>query len=164
VGELSETVSDLERLVEKDATERERMHAATVVQTVVSEVEERHPDAQMQITIEAEATVSADEGFVLALDHALTNAIEHNENAVPEVGTIVDATDREAIIEISDNGPGIPEIEIDALDTEVTALEHGSGLGLSIIKWCTRSLGGSVDVTATGEGGSTLTIRLPRLD
>jgi signal transduction histidine kinase len=163
VGELSEIVADLERLVERDATERERANVAAVIRRGASRIQRDHPDTDVRIAVETDVGVSADEGFVLALDHALTKAVEHNDTAEPELTVTVNATDREAVIRIADNGPGIPEMEIEALATEPTSLEHGSGLGLSIIRWCTQSLGGTVDIRTSAGEGSTLTIRLPRL-
>lgn len=163
IGKLSESVADLERLVEKDATERSQTNVAKVVQRVVSELQEKHPDATIEVTVEEETAVSADEGLPLALEHTIINAVEHNDADNPKVTITQDATDREAIIRVTDNGPGIPEMEIEALETGQTDLEHGSSLGLSLTKWCTQSLGGHVNIETSPTEGTTLTIYLPRL-
>jgi PAS domain S-box-containing protein len=163
VGQLSEAVDDLERLVEQDATERRQVNVAEIVRQVADEVREEYPDATIETTGTTETFVSVDEGFRLALEHAITNAVEHNDEATPEVTVTHHTTDREAVIEIADNGPGIPRIEIRALETGPTPLEHGSGLGLSIIQWCTRSLGGEIEIDRADDRGSTVRIRLPRL-
>jgi len=163
VEDLSESVGDLERIIEQDATERRRMNVAEVVQTIVTELQEEHPGATIEVAVEEETVVSADEGFRLALEHAISNAIEHNDADDPKITITHDATDREAIISVSDNGPGIPEMEVTALETGPTDLEHGSGLGLSMIKWCTHSLGGDINIETTPDEGSTLTVQIPRL-
>lgn len=66
-----------------------------------------------------------------------------------------------AIIEVHDDGPDIPEMELDVLTADrETALEHGSGLGLWFIEWGVGSLGGSIDFEITSEG-TTAHLRLP---
>jgi len=40
-----------------------------------------------------------------------------------------------------------------------TALEHGSGIGLWIVTWCVRTLGGDLEFETTE--GTTATVRLP---
>ena len=63
--------------------------------------------------------------------------------------------------EVIDDGPGIPEHEREILDTtEETALEHGSGLGLWIVKWGVDSLGGRVTFDV-GDAGTTVRLELP---
>lgn len=163
VGELSESVGNLERLVEKDATERTRESIADVVRTVVSDVRPEYPESVIEVDTAETTFVSVDRGFYLALEHAITNAVEHNDSNTPTVTIRTEATEQEVLLRITDNGPGIPDIEIDALHGETTQVEHGEGLGLSIIKWCTQSLGGEVKVETIPEEGSTLTIRLPRV-
>ena len=63
--------------------------------------------------------------------------------------------------EVIDDGPGIPEHEREVLDaTEETALEHGSGLGLWIVKWGVDSLGGRVAFDVS-DAGTTVRVELP---
>jgi signal transduction histidine kinase len=61
---------------------------------------------------------------------------------------------------ISDDGPGIPDHEISVLqNAEETELEHGSGLGLWLIKWGTDTFGGSI--TFDMEDGTEVRIQFP---
>jgi signal transduction histidine kinase len=135
VGRLSEHVSDLERLVEKDASVRERTNIAEVVQMVATELHEEYPEATIEVTVEEDAYVSVDEGFRVALEHAIANAVEHNDTDDSRVTITLGATDRETIITVEDNGPGIPEMEIDALGPTSTPVKHGSGLGPPLIQF-----------------------------
>lgn len=164
IGKLSDSVADLERLVEKDATERRRMNVAEIVRTVVAEIENEYPGATIEVDISDEETyVSADEGFRLTLEHGIANAIEHNDTDTPRVTIRQETSGRDAVIRVADNGPGIPEMEISALENEATPVQHGSGMGLSIIQWCTRSLGGDINIDTDEDTGSTLSIQLPLL-
>ena len=72
-----------------------------------------------------------------------------------------DAGDGRITIEVEDDGPGVPAHELDVLDaTEETALEHGSGLGLWIVKWGVASLGGTVEFDVS-DAGTTARVTLP---
>jgi len=83
-------------------------------------------------------------------------------DADPTVTVRLAARDADGVVfEVIDGGPGIPEHEREVLDaTEETALEHGSGLGLWIVKWGVVSLGGSVAFDVT-DAGTTVRLRLP---
>ena len=65
---------------------------------------------------------------------------------------------------ISDNGPPIPEIEIDILDDEEAASNtyHGSGLGLWVTKWCVESLGGRLEFEQEDPRGNSVTLSEPK--
>lgn len=67
-------------------------------------------------------------------------------------------------ISVSDNGPGIPEpIRARIFEPFFTtkADGFGTGLGLAIARDIVNSHGGSIDITSTGDHGTTFTIVLP---
>jgi signal transduction histidine kinase len=71
----------------------------------------------------------------IAIENLVENAVEHNDATRPRVSVEVTNGDRPTLV-VSDNGPGIPEQEIAALEGErETSLEHGSGIGLWLVKW-----------------------------
>lgn len=88
------------------------------------------------------------------------------ENAIrysPEGGTILISTrvqDNELIVEVADNGPGIPSQELDRVwerfyrvDKARSRSEGGSGLGLAIAQEIVKAHGGQVTLeSAEGEG------------
>lgn len=87
----------------------------------------------------------------------LDNAVRYGEDVTITVGYDPETT----TLTLADDGPGIPEDEILALEIEQeTALNHGSGLGLWLIKWGVNRFGGSV-VFETGSSGTTIDIQLP---
>lgn len=66
-----------------------------------------------------------------------------------------------AIIQVVDNGHGIPEELYDKIFIPFfTTRKEGSGIGLSISQQIVRVLGGSIGVSTTPGGGATFTIRL----
>ncbi|MEZ3117221.1 ATP-binding protein [Halobaculum sp. MBLA0147] len=71
---------------------------------------------------------------------------------------------RTVVIEIEDDGPGIPETDRETLFEHVGKNGTDHGLGLSIVATLATRYGGEVELTETGPTGTTITIRLPVAD
>jgi signal transduction histidine kinase len=106
----------------------------------------------------------------LALDEAsltaiLDNLIKNGIEAMPSGGTIkLDWTSdsREAVIEVSDDGPGLPDAVADALESGAAVASTkpgGNGLGLRSVKTLLRRAGGEVVVSNTF--GTTWLLSIP---
>ena len=103
-----------------------------------------------------------------ALTRALTNLID---NAWKYGGTRVSlkaGVQSDFLrIEISDDGPGIPDHEIERLKQPFTRLEHartnasGTGLGLAIVERVARVHGGRLELLANPGGGLIARLSLP---
>jgi two-component system OmpR family sensor kinase len=98
----------------------------------------------------------------------LENAVRHT----PKDSTVKLRAAREgteAVLEVSDDGPGIPAgKERQIFDRFVrgegpadTAAGGGSGLGLAIVRAVAESHGGSVEAGSASSGGARFTVRLP---
>lgn len=71
---------------------------------------------------------------------------------------------RMVVLEVSDNGPGVPEEHREAVfDPFFTTKEpgKGTGLGLSICARLIEGMGGRIEVTESEWGGASFVIRLP---
>jgi signal transduction histidine kinase len=69
---------------------------------------------------------------------------------------------RQAIIRVSDNGPGIPEsIQEKIFQPFFTTKEEGTGLGLSIASRIIKEHNGQIDVDSRRGDGAIFVIRLP---
>lgn len=67
-----------------------------------------------------------------------------------------------ALLEVHDDGPGVPEERRAGLfDALLSSKTGGGGLGLFSVKACATALGGSVDVGASPLGGACFRVRLP---
>ncbi|SMO62685.1 ATP-binding protein [Halorubrum cibi] len=166
VGGFSESVAYLERLIEEDATERRRIDVADLVTEAIENVRRKYPEAAVETELADGLWISADEGLKLAVEHTLDNAVRHNgsDAAHVTVRTSVDSSGSYVHVHVLDDGPGIPEMELNALEGGVSSVDHGQGLGLWLIKRCTESLGGSVSIEEREGGGTRVTLALPRLD
>ncbi|MFO1496870.1 MAG: ATP-binding protein [Verrucomicrobiota bacterium] len=66
------------------------------------------------------------------------------------------------VIEVQDNGPGIPPEKLAAVfEPYFTTKEEGSGLGLWIAQQIAVAHGGALEVTNAPEGGALFRMRLP---
>lgn len=66
-----------------------------------------------------------------------------------------------AVIDVSDNGPGIEAKIQPHLFSAFFSGHRGSGLGLSIAKDLAIAMGGDIKLSRTGKGGSEFRLRLP---
>ncbi|WP_336328025.1 PAS domain S-box protein [Halovenus sp. HT40] len=128
---------------------------------LAEEYRQKYPDATIRLDAPAiEAEVNP-ESVHLAIEELLENALKH---AGPEpVVDIAVSRPRESRVEITieDDGPGIPEIEQQALEEgEETALKHSSGFGLWTVNWLLGRTGGAVKIDET-ETGTLVRVDLP---
>ncbi|AXG10204.1 hypothetical protein DU484_10290 [Haloplanus rubicundus] len=103
-----------------------------------------------------------------AIDELLTNAVEHNDAPRPHLAITVrspecDGGERDAVtIEVRDNGPGIPEHELDVLERgHETELRHSSGLGLWFVHWTVDASNGRLTFDQNSPRGSVVEVHLP---
>ena len=105
------------------------------------------------------ATVTTNrQALVGALESALDNAVTYAESAV----TVEIEPDPDGYsISVSDDGPGIPDWELESLETGTESpLQHSTGLGLWQLKWAVRTLNGDLSFETTD--GTTVEILVPR--
>lgn len=108
-----------------------------------------------------------EEAFEEILDNLIDNAIKYTNDG----GCIVvryRAEDNEGVIEVQDNGIGIPVAHLTRIferfyrvDRHRSRDQGGTGLGLAIVKHLVQSLGGAIHVESQVNSGSTFQIRLP---
>jgi len=159
---LADTIRDLDRVLsESDRTGpialTERM------QQLVGALEDRFPAARIELTTpDADPCCVEAPGLVTAIQEAMENAVEHNDTGEPVVELRVERRSNDWIdIGIRDNGPGIPEQELDVLRDGETSLNHASRLGLWFIYWVVSRAGGTLSVTEVKPRGSELTLSVP---
>jgi signal transduction histidine kinase len=140
----------------EDAVRTMRAQTESANQTLSEEI----PPGLPQIYVEADRIRQI-------LVNLLTNAHEYSpEGASIEVtGRVVGA---EVEIAVTDNGPGIPESQLDHIferftrgDAGLTQRVGGTGLGLAISKSLVELHGGTIAAESTPGVGSTFSFRLP---
>ncbi|WP_226023321.1 PAS domain S-box protein [Halomicrobium salinisoli] len=155
---MSERAREVERAVRSG--DRNPVDVAAVVEDVTTEfAASSAADVRTDV---AGTALAGDERLRTALRELLENAVRHNETPAVEVGVRVD--DRTVEVSVADDGAGIPDRELAVVvgDAEITQLTHSRGLGLWLVKWTTGSMGGTVEFAR--DGGTTVTLTLPRAD
>lgn len=132
-----------------------QQHGIEIVTTATS------PDVSVEIP-----EASLRRSFIALLD----NAVKHSPPGVVELNARADR--RTVAVTVIDHGPGIQGIDpqrifdrfarsSDAVDGGGNA-RTGFGIGLALVQDTVTRHGGTIVVTATSSGGTTLTLELPR--
>lgn len=90
------------------------------------------------------------------------NSLKHSDTDAPCVHiTVREEPDGGTEVIVADNGPGIPNLEQEALaDGRETQLKHGRGIGLWFVNWAVTQLGGELEFDRNDTTGSIVTVRL----
>ena len=131
-----------EQVLEADPIANEATPVSVIVTDAVESVESEFESVETDISVPDQPAVRINPEVVHSVvEEVIQNAVRHADDAAV---TITYDTDPPALT-IADDGPGIPDHEIAVLENaQETDLEHGSGLGLWLIKWGTESFGGTV--------------------
>lgn len=158
---LSEDAAAIERTI-ANPDGAGRIDAVPIVEATV----ERHRD-ELAIETDLPETLSviADHRLGPAISSLLENVREHcppsGKEGRPTARVTLERAGEIGELRVEDDGPGIPTFERELVDgtREITQLEHGSGLGLWLVKWTVESYGGRVVFGASP--GTTVVLRLP---
>jgi signal transduction histidine kinase len=109
-------------------------------------------------------------GRLLALKRAFWNVVGNAVKYGSHVTVMVDETPAGFAITVEDDGPGIPDGDMERVFQPFVRLEEsrgretgGSGLGLTIARAVVLAHGGEIALANRPEGGLRVTITLPRL-
>ena len=169
---MSGLVSDLLLLARADAGRRAATKDLDLASIAAGALEEVQPIAgERRIESHLDGPLPL-EGNPDELHRLIRNLLENAVRHTPDQ-TTVELTARcdgdEALLEVLDDGPGIPaDMEDQVFDRFVrgegpsdTAGGGGSGLGLAIVRAVAESHGGSVSASRSTYGGARFSVRLP---
>lgn len=134
------------------------------VAAVAADVRAEFPCAQFSIDDDL-PEVRVPSVVTAIVENLCSNAVRHNDGDAPSVWLDATVDGNWVDLTVADDGPGIDEAEYRALNrgTE-TPLEHGSGIGLWIVKWATDRVGGDVSFERREPRGTVVTVSLPTVD
>lgn len=101
--------------------------------------------------------------FEIALFNLLSNAQDAlREAAAPRIEVTALRRERQVVVRVEDNGPGIPaEVAGRAFEAFVTTKPDGMGMGLAVSRSLMRAQGGDLTIARGRLGGACFEIRLP---
>jgi two-component system OmpR family sensor kinase len=171
-AKLSGDLDEMEAMVAstlafvQDATrpvERTKLEISSLVETVMDEAAETGRDAAVESTERAVV-----DGDPIALKRLVTNLVDNALKFGSRARGRVFAEAGMAIVEVDDNGPGVPEGDIERafepfhrLETSRSRETGGAGLGLAVVRAIARGHGGEVTLHNRPEGGLRARVALP---
>lgn len=128
----------------------------------------RKKEIAVRFEARARPTVEADEAKIeTVVVNLLSNALKFTEKGA--VTLVVDEGELDAIITVSDTGPGIAAADLPQVfdrffqaDESLTRRHGGAGIGLALAKEITELHCGSIAVESELGRGTTFTVRLPK--
>jgi two-component system OmpR family sensor kinase len=171
-AKLAQDIDQMEAMVAAtlgfvhDAThtaERTKLELASLVESVFDEAAETGANASIE---PGERIVV--EGDPLALRRLVTNLLDNAVKYGARATGRVFAEGGQAIIEVDDQGPGIPDAEMERVfdpfyrgEPSRSRETGGAGLGLAVVRSIARAHGGDVTLANRAGGGLTARVSLP---
>jgi signal transduction histidine kinase len=165
LDEMEAMISDTLAFVQ-DATrpvERTKLEVASLVETVMDEAAETGADAAVEHTERAVV-----DGDPIALKRLVTNLVDNALKFGSRARGRVFAEAGMAVVEVDDDGPGVPDADIERAFEPFQRLEGsrsretgGAGLGLAVVRAIARGHGGEVTLHNRSEGGLRARVTLP---
>ena len=126
-------------------------------------------EVNINLDVRSDASIMADPSDMeIVLNNLVSNAVKYNKFG-GKADIIIDSSDNEVIITVSDTGIGINKTDSENLFAEFVRIKNektrnisGSGLGLSIVKKVIELYHGTINVESIPDVGTTFTIRLPK--
>lgn len=143
----------------------EEFGAASIAEEAVRTQIPRWPHASITLRVEGDATLSGSRELLLrALTNLVVNAVKHGGAKVHvEVWCRKDGS--QVLLEVDDDGPGIPPGEIPRVlgrfERGTNAKGSGTGLGLPIAEGLAKAHGGGLEILTSPAGGCRALLRLP---
>ncbi len=142
---------------------RERLELVSLVESVADEMAETGLDAVAETS-----TPVVIEGDPIALRRLVTNLLDNAVKFGLRARARVYAEDNCAVIEVDDDGPGIPAHEREQVfepfhrgEPSRSRQTGGAGLGLAVVRSVARAHGGDATLENRDEGGLRARARLP---
>jgi signal transduction histidine kinase len=171
-AKLARDIDEMEAMISatlafvQDATrprERKKLEISSLVETVMDEAAETGKDAAVE---RADRVVI--DGDPVALKRLVTNLVDNALKFGSQARGRVYAQDGMAIVEVDDNGPGVPEDQVEKAFEPFHRLESsrsrdtgGIGLGLAVVRAIARGHGGDVTLQNRRGGGLKARVTLP---
>jgi two-component system, NtrC family, sensor kinase len=139
-----------------------------LVEEVVNLCQQRARYATVRIATNLQPDLPSVHVSLTEIQQVLMNLINNSLDAIDGRGGLVQVNtmvrDNHLVIEVSDDGPGIPETNLQRIfDPFFTTkpVGKGTGLGLSICYGIITKMGGKISVSSAVEMGTTFRIQLP---
>ncbi|ERH13400.1 MAG: histidine kinase-, DNA gyrase B-, and HSP90-like ATPase [halophilic archaeon J07HB67] len=141
------------QLPDKNTTVEELTDLVPAVRRTVNHVSEEHPEASIGLELPESAPVDTDPSIDIAVRALVENAVEHGG----ETQVSCRRDDDTVRLEVTDDGPGVPEDVLAALrDPNDDSISGGDGLWMA--NWAVERSDGTLSFDTSS--GTTATVEL----
>jgi len=140
----------------------ESIDAVPIVEDVVDACSRQFDDPEIVVDLPASLVVRADSRLKAVFESLIDNAVRYNSQPAHvriEASEVDESTIELAVV---DNGPGIPKAETEVITNAepISQLQHGSGLGLWLVKWVVEMYDGDLAIETPDSGGTIVRVQL----
>lgn len=156
ISALAEQLLDLQRL-EANARPFTSVDLVALCRNVAADLAPLAIDEGYDLSFEQNTQQSIIQGDAVSLERAVTNLVQNAIEHAGNQGVIVVRVEPDGVIEVSDDGPGIPEAERERVFEAFYRLkprERGAGLGLNLVLQITERHNGRVSILTAPSGGA----------
>lgn len=159
----SEKARLIERVLETETLDRKNI--AREARAAVTSVTWNHSDTDIDVDLPEEVVVEAHPEIRKAIEELVENAIIHTPpDQQPSVAVWLEEDDQTVRLCVEDNAGGLADHEFEVLQTgKESDLEHGSGVGLWLVRWLAESSDAELLVDPV-DGGTLMSIQFHRPD
>ncbi|MFC7141523.1 sensor histidine kinase [Halosimplex aquaticum] len=163
--DITDVITDVRLLIKvaHEETPLEPVDVGEVLRREIEKLEDRDERIEVTASIPGEAYVRANSLLKHVFGNLLANAVEHNDSDVPRVRVSVTRSEESVVVDVADNGSGIPDDRVPDLFGRPDSFATDHGLGLFLIGELAEQYDGSVELAETGEDGSVFRVELPRI-
>ncbi|MFB6101535.1 MAG: PAS domain S-box protein [Haloplanus sp.] len=161
--ELTKTAREMAEVMLTPENEHRDVCLRHVLEKEIDDVRTAHPEAAISVDGSIpNVTVIANDMLGSVFRNLLKNAIQHNDKEVPNVIVSARIRDDEVVVQVADNGPGVPDERKDAIFGQgESGLESaGTGLGLYLVRMLIDAYGGDVWVEDNDPEGAVFVVAL----
>jgi signal transduction histidine kinase len=163
IVEVGEKGRDAIELFDAATEEPQPESLSYLLEGAIQRSRETYPDVQFSLT-GPDTDVPVPSVASAVLRNVIENAAEHNTGDSERVDVSATVDGDAVTVHVVDDGPGIEAYELDVLESGTeTALQHGSGLGLWVVKWGVEVIGGSVRFESREPTGTRVILTIPTL-
>ena len=156
---IADGAQNVREILEK--RDHSNKNVVSMLESLIARAEKRYPEANIELSAQP-ASIYAVEAIKYGFWELIENACMHTGEE-PTVEIRIQTDHETVIVEITDNGPGLPEDEVQpVVDGKETQLNHSSGLGLWLAKWVIELSGG--ELTFDSNNGAVVRARFYRTD
>ena len=164
--DLTTTARDLAETMLSSEADLEPVQLKDHIEAAIEHTRSQFADAVVTAERMPEAEVLGNELLEAVFRNLLTNGVIHNDKEVPEVHISSVVENGKVIVSVTDNGPGIPDVQKEEIfgKGEKGLDSPGTGIGLYLVQTLVDQYGGEVWVEDNDPEGSVFSVKLPQIE